>query len=580
MNMSSDISRQTFDHKRHYSQVVAQQGRVQLDADWNEQQDMLQYRTEMQTMDVVGRSGVPQIGGGFKIVFTPDGNDLLISPGHIYVDGILCELDEATPVALQAFHEANGVKINNQLVDGLTWEEGQWVELLNKDRQPIRYFQISEVLDEAKTGQQILIFQTNQSNPGINDNQKSVISELRRVWTYASQPHYPNPAFTTDDADLPKLAFTPEQTVLLAYLDVWQRTVTAFDDARIREVALDGPDTSTRIQTLWQVKILPLKLLKEHQKSITEDTARAKKYAELEKTLEELESSGPTSSQSKASARIKEIHAEILSVATEREKLADEIIANLAAYDCDYLSDEWKDLLKAPSGTLNVTTYDANNPESSGFLGLQNQLYRVEIHEVATDGTPLTFKWARDNASVVSLAEVKADTVIVPGTGQGGILAFSREQFVEVVLDQTELNAQPGKIAQITRVDTLANQLTLDSSLGSDGTQVKIRLWDGKDDVALNDEWISLDGGIMIQFSEGTYNSGDYWLIPARVPLQKRLSGPPTRSPTPNLFLNPAGVFSTTIVAWLVFDCSRDTGSAITRPRTIAAEGSLLFLKL
>ena len=117
--MSSDISRQTFDHKRHYSQVVAQQGRVQLDADWNEQQDMLQYRAEMQTMDMVGSSGAPQIGGGFKIMFTPDGNDLLISPGRIYVGGILCELDEATPVAVQAFHEANGVKINNTLVDGL-----------------------------------------------------------------------------------------------------------------------------------------------------------------------------------------------------------------------------------------------------------------------------------------------------------------------------------------------------------------------------------------------------------------------------------------------------------------------------
>ena len=38
--MKSDISRQTFDHKKHYSQVIMQQGRVQLDSDWNEQQDI------------------------------------------------------------------------------------------------------------------------------------------------------------------------------------------------------------------------------------------------------------------------------------------------------------------------------------------------------------------------------------------------------------------------------------------------------------------------------------------------------------------------------------------------------------
>jgi hypothetical protein len=101
---------------------------------------------------------------------------------------------------------------------------------------------------------------------------------------------------------------------------------------------------------------------------------------------------------------------------------------------------------------------------------------------------------------------------------------------VEVVNDQSELNAQPGMIAQITRVDTLSNQLALDSSLGSDGAQIKIRLWDGKDDVVMNEEWISLDGGIRIQFSEGTYKSGDYWLIPARTST-KEVEWPPFQIP-------------------------------------------------
>ncbi len=39
--MKSDISRSSFDARKHYSKVVMQQGRVQLDADWNEQQDIL-----------------------------------------------------------------------------------------------------------------------------------------------------------------------------------------------------------------------------------------------------------------------------------------------------------------------------------------------------------------------------------------------------------------------------------------------------------------------------------------------------------------------------------------------------------
>ena len=45
----------------------------------------------------------------------------------------------------------------------------------------------------------------------------------------------------------------------LAYLDVWERHVTAYEDEDeerigIREVALRGPDTATRAQVVWQVK--------------------------------------------------------------------------------------------------------------------------------------------------------------------------------------------------------------------------------------------------------------------------------------------------------------------------------------
>ena len=35
--MPGDYSRKTFDRKKHYRGVLMQQGRVQLDADWNEQ---------------------------------------------------------------------------------------------------------------------------------------------------------------------------------------------------------------------------------------------------------------------------------------------------------------------------------------------------------------------------------------------------------------------------------------------------------------------------------------------------------------------------------------------------------------
>src|SRR6516164_1165474 len=43
----------------------------------------------------------------------------------------------------------------------------------------------------------------------------------------------------------------------LVYLDVWERHVSALEDDTIREVALGGPDTTSRRQIIWQVRVMP-----------------------------------------------------------------------------------------------------------------------------------------------------------------------------------------------------------------------------------------------------------------------------------------------------------------------------------
>jgi len=45
-----------------------------------------------------------------------------------------------------------------------------------------------------------------------------------------------------------------ESGTYLAYLDVWGRHVSSIEDPEIREVALGGADTTTRVETIWQVK--------------------------------------------------------------------------------------------------------------------------------------------------------------------------------------------------------------------------------------------------------------------------------------------------------------------------------------
>ena len=63
--MKGDFSRQTFRPGKHYSGVLMQQGRVQMDADWNEQQAINRHRVETAEPDVIGPSGAPKVDPGF-----------------------------------------------------------------------------------------------------------------------------------------------------------------------------------------------------------------------------------------------------------------------------------------------------------------------------------------------------------------------------------------------------------------------------------------------------------------------------------------------------------------------------------
>src|SRR3954469_24747409 len=91
--MKGDFSRFTFDARKHFTRVLMQQGRVQLDADWNEQVAMLLHRLDTLAADLIGPFGGPADHCGFTI--TPADRDLQIAPGRYYVGGMLCENDDA-----------------------------------------------------------------------------------------------------------------------------------------------------------------------------------------------------------------------------------------------------------------------------------------------------------------------------------------------------------------------------------------------------------------------------------------------------------------------------------------------------
>lgn len=100
--MKGDFSRFTFDESSPYSRVLMQQGRVLLDADWNESAEIQTYYLRTLASDLVGPHGAPATedgdeGTGFSISKSVDDkgnevkNDFAIAAGHYYVQGILCQ---------------------------------------------------------------------------------------------------------------------------------------------------------------------------------------------------------------------------------------------------------------------------------------------------------------------------------------------------------------------------------------------------------------------------------------------------------------------------------------------------------
>jgi hypothetical protein len=83
-----DFTRDTFDPKKHFARVLMQQGRVQLDADSNEQTDILLHYIQTLAADIIGPfAGTDK---GFAITKS-DGESFDIGYGNYYVDGILVE---------------------------------------------------------------------------------------------------------------------------------------------------------------------------------------------------------------------------------------------------------------------------------------------------------------------------------------------------------------------------------------------------------------------------------------------------------------------------------------------------------
>ncbi len=138
--------------------------------------------------------------------------------------------------------------------------------------------------------------------------------------------------------------YWPNPTALAAstqlYIDVWERLITSYEDDSIREVALNCVDTAARTKVIWQIKSTPL--------------------------------------------------------------AAGNVQTCMTAAEIRQLAEGWhRGVLRARVQPAAVSTDPCTISPTSLYQGAENQLYRVEIHQGGAIAGGPTFKWSRENGSVV-----------------------------------------------------------------------------------------------------------------------------------------------------------------------------------
>lgn len=335
--MSFDLSRIKFNPLDDYFGVIMQQGRVQLDADWNTMVSQFSRRMQAGSLDTFGPAVVPrETPEGFLV--TGPVASFKIGPGRIYADGLLAE----------------------NHTDKLKWDA-----------------RLAEVSGTAKLSGADL---------------DAAPSGLKGTTKYKEQPYYPYP---------PDL---PANKNCLVYVDVWQRDISYLQDASLVDAAV-GVDTTARQQTVWQVKY-----------------------------LDDVGNIDTATADADIPGWLKTIHPSSARLSTDTGALTD---------------DDNPCLL----------------PPQAGYKGIENQLYRVQVHEGGTAGNA-TFKWSRDNAVIASRVSAipSGNELVVDSLGRDDVLGFHEGDWVEITDDYRELMGLPGEIRRIrlgAGIDSATRTITL-----------------------------------------------------------------------------------------------------------------------
>lgn len=274
--------------------------------------------------------------------------------------------------------------------------------------------------------------------------------------------------------DAATLAPLPSTGTHLAYLDVWPREVSCLEDPAIVEKAV-AVDTTTRRQTVWQVRFVD-----------AQD--------------------------------------------------GDTCASPNPAYDAATAPSDGR--LSTAAVGVPASTDPCTISPFGGYRGLENRLYRVQIHDPGPLGTA-TFKWSRDNASLgasVLTVDAGRTTLTLSRLGRDGVKRITVGDWVEVTDDHHELHGLAGELRQVTAVDEVRAEVTFGVALTAAafdatdaGRHTRVIRWDqagpavdaAGGSVAVPAAGpVPLEDGIEVTFdvavAGGQFHVGDHWEFAAR----------------------------------------------------------------
>jgi hypothetical protein len=282
-------------------------------------------------------------------------------------------------------------------------------------------------------------------------------------WPLGDQPFLPLIALDGDDD--PALPEPADDGRYLAYLDVWPRQVTVDEDPALLEPALGGPDTTTRSQTVWQVRLSP----------IDEDVTCS------------------------------DLHERAVQPPHPRRMAAELAPPDPSADPCEIGASGGYQRLE--NQLYRVQVHDGPDAAST----------------TAPDGT---FLWSRDNGCVVAgigaleLVDAGNAVLTLDRLGRDEELSFRAGQLLELTSRDRELRGLPGFLADAgppTGFDLpVAWRGTAPAALAALGAAPIVRRWEGGP-APITADLTDLEGGVRVRFpTGGRARTGDYWQIPAR----------------------------------------------------------------